>query len=46
MCKQIIIVHEHKSELREQNRKRINRGDYDGDGKYNIRSRVCYPVML
>jgi len=39
-CKGIIIVHEHKNENRDPTRIRINRGDYDGDGVYKIRS-IC-----
>ena len=42
-CKKIIIIHEHKSELREPNRYRINRGDINGDGLYSIRSHIVKP---
>ena len=37
-CKQILIVHEHKSNFREPNRPRINLGGFDGDNIYSIRS--------
>ena len=32
-CKDIIIVHEHQTDIRNQGRIRINMGDYDGDGE-------------
>mgnify|MGYP001223274116 FL=1 len=42
-CKQIIIIHEHKSEIRNENRKRINWGDINGDGIFSIRSHIVKP---
>jgi hypothetical protein len=45
-CKQVIIIHEHQSELRDGNRNRINTGDYDGDNVYKIRSEMCYPSYI
>ena len=45
-CKQIIIVHEHESEIRDEDRKRINTGDYDGDGNYLVRHAMVYPKNL
>ena len=42
-CKQIIIIHEHKSQIRNQNRERINRGDINGDGIFSIRSHSVKP---
>ena len=45
-CKQIIIIHEHKSNIRNQNRKRINTGDYDGDNVFKIRSEFSKPCFI
>ena len=41
-CRSIIIVHEHKSNERNDNRIRINEGDTYVDGQYNVRS-LCLP---
>ena len=41
-CKEIIIIHEHKSGFR-KTVERINNGDYDGDNKYKIRSFIVKP---
>jgi len=45
-CKQIVIVHEHKSNVRNPSRERINRGDKDGDGVFKIRSYSVKPDRL
>ena len=45
-CRQIIIVHEHRSQIRDNCRQRINRGDIDGDGIYKIRSFSVKPIQL
>jgi hypothetical protein len=45
-CKQIKIIHEHLSEVRDDNRIRINWGDINVDGVYSIRSQVCKPCIL
>ena len=45
-CKNIIIIHEHKTEFRNPNRKRINRGGLDGDGIYKIRSLCVSPLII
>jgi len=42
-CKDIIIVHEHKSEVRSTSN-RINNGDIDGDGNFSIRSHTIKPT--
>lgn len=41
-CRSIIIVHEHKSNERNDDRIRINNGDTYVDGQYNVRS-LCVP---
>ena len=41
-CIQIKIIHEHKSEIRNGERKRINTGDINGDGIFSIRT-YCVP---
>lgn len=44
-CIQIKIIHEHESEIRNVDRKRINMGDINGDGIFSIRSccvKPCY----
>lgn len=45
-CKQIVIVHEHKSEIRDENRTRINRGGLDGDGVHKVRSLCVCPSNI
>ena len=45
-CKQIVIVHEHKSESRDENRTRINRGGLDGDNVYKVRSHCVSPCII
>lgn len=42
-CKKIVIVHEHRGEARDPNRKRINLGDLNGDGVYSVRSVIVRP---
>ena len=42
-CRSIIIVHEHKSGERNDDRIRINRGDTYIDGQYNVRSSMVAP---
>tara|TARA_B110000971_G_C20006290_1_gene499304 strand:+ start:1050 stop:1742 length:693 start_codon:yes stop_codon:yes gene_type:complete len=43
-CKQIKIIHEHKSEIRTEGRKRINCGDINGDGIFSIRTHSIKPL--
>jgi len=45
-CKQIIIIHEHKSNIRNNDRKRINKGNYNEDGVYEKRSSICKPSYI
>lgn len=46
-CHQIVIVHEHASNVRTYNvEHRINRGDYDGDGVFKVRSRTVAPCII
>ena len=45
-CIQIKIIHEHKSGIRNRGRKRINRGDINGDGIFSIRSHSVKPHYL
>ncbi len=42
-CKKIIIVHEHKSEDRDEDRITISCGDINGDGIFSIRSFIVRP---
>jgi len=45
-CYQIKIIHEHKSEIRNYKMERINRGGYDIDNVYKVRSGVVPPCKL
>jgi len=45
-CKQIQIVHEHKSNERNPGRERINYGDIDGDGVFRKRSFFSPPCII
>src|SRR3990172_1391836 len=45
-CKQIVIIHEHESNLRDPNRKRINIGGLDGDNIYRLRSDMIKPSEI
>lgn len=45
-CIQIKIIHEHLSEVRDDNRIRINWGDINVDGVYSIRSQICKPCIF
>ena len=45
-CLQIKIIHEHKNLSRDINRKRINRGDINGDGIFSVRSHVVKPCVM
>ena len=42
-CRSIIIIHEHKSGERNDDRVRINNGDTYVDGQYNVRSLCVAP---
>ena len=42
-CIKIKIIHEHKSEIRNGDRKRIKGGDINGDGIFSIRSHTVKP---
>jgi hypothetical protein len=45
-CFQIKIIHEHASQIRNYKADRINRGDYDGDNIYKVRSKCAPPIFI